>query len=290
MLVSAVSSEAQTLSTAAEFTVKFDGIIMHYFPASPLFTNARALIIQGNAMTLRHNPTLITPVDIDVAALRDATGQPVFCDNLHCRVKISGFDMQIGTADLKPAPDPLTVDLTFNDAPNMQRVTRGEIISSVADGLPAPPIAGFFELSGGALTASRFKVYASFKPDHDNEGSRPFAHVVSLHGFVAPNSVACLQIRSIHTWPDWEVVCHEKPEPLTITVENQGTHSSNGQPVPSTLHFALNKKVIVTALPFPHVCPSDGSGDDPACSSTTPLSQTKSMFDAIAGCANTQWP
>jgi len=280
--------------TSADYHVVFDGIVMHYFPQSGELPNARALIIQGNSVTLRHKPILITPRAIDVAALRDATGQPVFCDKVHCRVKISGYDIRIGTEDKQPAPNSLTPSAPFVDfVPHMQRVTKGKIIDTVINDLPGAPVAGFFELLGVSLSANKFDDTAFFYPDHDQEGDRYFADRVTLDGAVAPGSAACIQIRSDLTWPSWQVIKHTVAEPLEVTVVNRGTQmQSNGDPVHSSRHFALYKKLIATALDFPHVCPSDGNGDDDACPRKVApkVAGEIALTEAMAGCANTQWP
>ncbi|MEA2344162.1 MAG: hypothetical protein QOF63_2331 [Thermoanaerobaculia bacterium] len=288
LLIPGVSVEGQTTPSASDFHIVFDGIIMHFFRDYPLFKNARALIVQGNAMTLRHNPTLVTPVAIDVAALRDATGQPVFCDKEHCRVKIYGYDIRIGTEDEQPAPTSFTPDSYFIDwVPNLQRVTKGQIIGTATDDLPSGPIAGFFELLGDSLTANKFDVTASFYPDTANLGERYFADKVTLAGTVAAGSAACLQIRSATTWPLWQVIKHTSNEPLDIMVVNHSTKlQSNGEPIHSNRHFVLFKKLIGTTGEFPHVCPSDGHGDDDGC----PGGHTIVITEAMAGCANSQWP
>ena len=290
LLTSEVTAEGQPNPSAADFHVDFDGIIMHFFHDYPLFTNARAIIIEGNAMTLRHNPTLITPVAIDVAALRDATGQPVFCDKEHCRVKIYGYDIRIGTEDREPAPSSLMPDSSFVDwVPNMQRVTKGQIIGAATDDLPSGPIAGYFELLGVRLSATKFVIKASLYPDTDNEGERYFADRVTLVGTVAAGSAACIQIRSAKTWPLWQVIKHTSAEPLNVAVLNHGTRlQSNGEPIHSNRHFVLNKKLIMTTAEFPHVCPSDGNGDDDACPGGAAKRLVK--LEAMAGCANSQWP
>src|SRR3954469_21013217 len=182
----------RTSTTAAQpavstFEVKFDGLIVHDLdPRHP----QRALIIQGDA-SMPHVPLLVTEADIHEDALAAATGQPVFCGQasgeatITCRVFIDGFDMQIVGSDGSRALPSLEEDTnkTFSRlTPHLSRVTGGKLLDVVTAPTPPPGIAGFFELTGGTLSACRFKASGYFVPDLDNEKNRYFADVVSLNG------------------------------------------------------------------------------------------------------------
>ncbi len=260
---------------SATFTVTFDGLVVHdLYDKHP----KRALVVQGNAKSMRHVPLLITDTDIDENALSDSTGQPVFCGVMQgdtketCRVLIDGFDMQIVGADGSVLTPVLTIDSTFDDlTPHLQKVTKGTIRDSVASDLPGPPIAGFFELTGGTLTACAFARPAFFDKDHDfdHEGNRYFAEIVTLTGSIKSQSKAVLQIRSNATLGEWVPVPHSKDAPLAIRIDNHAPRH-NGKLMATPRHWALIRKVLILpADGFPAVCPAPydvNDDDEPACS------------------------
>jgi hypothetical protein len=238
---------------SSTFVVTFDGLIVHdLYKDHP----KRALIVQGGAVTMRHAPTLVVPADIDVAALRDATAQPVFCNKTECRVQISRFDMQIGTSDLERQPIEVSIDRSFSDVtPHLACVTRRGLLATVLSDLPESPIAGRFGLHDGTLHACRFVALGHFSPDYDIESDRFFADRVTLVGNMPTDAVAVLQIRSVATDGEWRVIKRFRSDnPLAVTIRN---HAANHKP--STRHFALNRKLLDEPLPpvsFPVVCPA----------------------------------
>ncbi|MEA2415088.1 MAG: hypothetical protein QOI58_1745 [Thermoanaerobaculia bacterium] len=325
LLMASVCAEAQQ-APQADFTVIFDGIILHAFPIKDsngklIFPNPRAFVIEGGAFSKRHYPTLIIKKpDIDVASLRDATGQPVSCTPEECRVPIIRYAMRIGTDDGNAVSGPPTVDKTFKTlTPHMSCITKGGGIQGiVTHDLPEGPIAGFFELLGNSLNACAFVDKAFFVPDSDNEGVRYFSDLVTLSGTVS-NGPAVLQIRSYST-TGWKTVARiNATTPLQIIVEN---HSHATQP--TSTHFSLNSKLIVTAVPLPVVCANDAADafcqnakkqltprppdqSEDACFPVQPLKicepplappvmpmMTRNApggnLEAMAGCANSQWP
>lgn len=323
ILMTSVCAQAQQASSS-DFLVTFDGIIMHTFPGPDENGNPRtprALVIEGDVFTKRHYPTLVIQhPDIDVAALRDATGQAVSCTPKECRVPIIRYAMRIGTEDKKPAPDPLHVKQSFNSlTPHMKCVTNNGGLQGIAlNDLPEGSIAGSFELNGGSLCATAFSEAAFFVPDYDHEGSRPFSEFVTLRGTVHTGS-AVLQILS-YTSGEWIPIARPHPSgELDILVLNH-SHAKT----PTSAHFVLNHKLMVTKDPFPVVCADlaldqfcqdahqhlDPRPHDPICfpepsaecnQAAPPGVPAASMasasshthlffFEATAGCANTQWP
>jgi hypothetical protein len=245
---------------ASTFLVTFDGLVVHdLYESHP----KRALIVQGGAFRMRHAPSLMVPLDIDVPALRDATGQPVFCDKEHCRVLISRFDMQIGTSDLSRTPVPVSIDSTFDAVtPHLACVTKRTLSASVLSDLPDAPLAGRFELHDGHLSACPFDAPAYFLDDYDQEGPRYFADKVFLTGMVQADAVAVLQIRSAITHGKWMPISRKGTDRLEIMIMNHAP-----TPKRSTRHFALNEKLMSESSvpnPFPVVCPVvfDSSTDD----------------------------
>jgi hypothetical protein len=319
LIVFCLFTAVSSAQTPADFHVVFDGIVMHYFPQANEWPNARAVILHGTKK-MPHRQVLVTPKDIDVAALQTATGHKVTCDAQNCRVTLNGFDVRIGNEKGDPSPGSLNhpPGETFDSlTPHLQCATKGTVNASVADQLPSGPIAGFFELLSGRLTACRFGAPAFFYPDNDQEGDRLFADKVMLDGAIEPNSTAVIQIRSSITWPKWAVVKHLKKEPLLLRVENHGVPGASGVLKPTNRHFILHAKVIVPKGKFPSICPvNPGDNDDPACNlgyqhhptlgtPACPLKDTgiicpktdmnafaeeRHRLEVMAGCANTQWP
>lgn len=329
-LTCAVLVLAATVSHADEtkkFRVIFDGIIIHDLceddPMKPAKEDPceghrpRAIVVQGNAFSMRHAAVLAAPLDIDVAALHNATGHIVRCDAYACRASIDGLDIRIGGED-SSEPSGLTVDRRFHLlTPHLYRVTGGIARRMTTSDLPEPPAGAYFELAGGTLSACAFPRRAFFKEDYDHEGLRWFADKVFFTGELGAK--AAIHIRSSDTGGKWKIVKRtgSKNERLKICIENHATNRKT-----SHRHFALNEKLLDTKEEFPAVCPDVRGNDaevDPRCPANSagvqpradalpaeyfcgddeddscpmkpvPVPEGSPSFEMVAGCANTQWP
>lgn len=264
VLCGAIGAAAQTV---AEYHVTFDGIIMHNLTD---IAKARALIVRGTD-DMPHQAILVTPPDIDIDALRAAIGkhQSFSCNPQECRFRIDAVALRIGTADASvAAPGPLNPTDSFrNYTPHMRGVTQGSLLPVVNEDLPSGPVAAYFELVGGSLSACTFPGSGFFFPDYDRESERKFADKVSLDGSVATGSVATLHVRSYVTKGQWVAVPRigAVRKPLVLKVENHAP-PENGKVAMSNRHFAINEQLIETMSPFPSVCVTTvGAGDDPKC-------------------------
>lgn len=281
-----VSTQLSAAQPATTFRVVFDGIIVHDLQ------HYQALVIHGGAMRMRHAPLLTVPADIDVAELRDATAQPVFCDEDHCHVLIDRFDMRIGTDDPERTPSPMkTPNSSFNSVPHLQCVTNRQLLQRVASDLPEGPVAGRFEFVEGTLSSYSSNDQGYFIPDNCNLSMHPFSGDVYLDGDLGPGQVSQLQIRSMATLGEWVVIDRYNTEQmLEIEVQNHGTRMA-----PSSRHFALLATVLTeSAAPFPIVCPEKiNSGDDvdEACKSPAPtVRHPFKIEEYLPGCTNSTWP
>jgi hypothetical protein len=281
-----VSTPLSATTPSTKFQVVFDGIIVHDL------RHNLALVVHGGAMKMRHAPLLIVPADINVAELRDATAQPVFCDADNCHVLIDRFDIRIGTDDPKRTPIPMkTPDASFNNVPHLLCVTKRELLQRVAGDLPEGPVAGRFDLVEGTLSSAITKDKGSFLPDYCQLGMPYFSGNVSLDGDLDPGQSPRLQIRSAATLGEWVVIDRDNTDPpLKITIKNHGTRMGH-----SSRHFALLATLLAESTDsFPIVCPekiNPGDDVDKVCKPpTTSVNDPFHTEEYLPGCANSTWP
>jgi hypothetical protein len=260
---------------ASTFEVNFDGLIIHDLdPEHP----QRSIIVQGDG-SMPHVPLLITGTDIDEATLAAATGQPVFCGvaagekDATCRVLIDKIDLRVVGSDGSSPLQALAEDAkkTFSNlTPHLSKVTSGTLLDSVTAATPPNGVAGFFELTGGTLSACALISAGYFVPDLDKEKNRFFADIVTLSGNVDPSVTAVLQIRSKATQDQWMSVTHDTATPLKITIDNHAPRKK-GTLTASTHHFDLLKKLLsVTPSGFPVVCAAPPQQSDTLCYNNKP--------------------
>jgi hypothetical protein len=249
----------------------------------------RAIVVDGNTFSMRHNPRLFVPTTVDQGALFRATGQIVSCDPYNwCWVDLIGADMRIrgSCPDLNQnkCKEPMTVsppvDSTFCDyVPQLRDgdFTGGELRESMRDlkALPSDGASGFFEIEGGRLYACAFANRGVFvDADHNQIGScRPFAKEVSWQGSTT-DGPAILEIRSNATAGKWVPVPGGNSGKLQLRIETVSTARRTPE------HFALHGKLLIsTILPTIDVCAIDPNLN--TC--------TDAQID-VPGCSDTGWP
>ena len=249
----------------------------------------RAIIIQGNAFGMRHEP-LLGVYGAELGSLNNLAGQPVqFCDHYYCWVLIRGIEMRVvdevvinGAATAVPLTDSVDEDPSFVDLVphlrNDQDIDGGELSASLkTEDLPPPPADGYFEMAGGSLSACPFVVEARFVHNGTPHDCRQFASLVFWWGHTANR--ARLQIKSKNG--DWKTVKLKSDDlPLKVAIANLGTEHHTSR------HFVLNEKIVANKLPtidttYCSVCQPSADHKCYAC--------TVSLND-IAGCSNSQWP
>lgn len=285
--------EAPTAILPSEFVVYYEGIVAHaqvirQINGVPKY-HRRAIIIQGNAFSMRHEP-LLGIYGADVGSLNNLAGQAVqSCDHYYCWVPIHGIEMRVvDEVDVNGVPTPVPItdsvneDDSFKDlVPHLQYdpdIDSGDLRASLkTEGLPPPPADGYFEMAGGTLTAAPFFKEARFVKQASPKACRQFAEMVFWSGHTANR--ARLQIKSRNG--DWETVkLKNKDMPLRVVIANVGTEHFTGR------HFILNEKVVTNQLPtidtdYCQVC-------QPSANHICYL-HTSALND-VAGCSDTQWP
>jgi hypothetical protein len=190
-----------------------------------------------------------------------------------CRVLIDKIDLRIVGSDGSSPLQALADDdkKTFSNlTPHLSKVTSGTLLDSVTAATPPNGVAGFFELTGGTLSACALVSAGFFVPDLDKEKNRFFADIVTLSGSVDPSVTAVLQIRSKATQDQWMSVTHDTATRLKITIDNHAPRKK-GVLTASTHHFDLLKKLLnVIPSGFPVVCVAPAQQSDTLCYNNQP--------------------
>jgi len=300
----AVSSN-ETFDANDAFEVTFEGIIMHAHFCDPELSTPdqcvhmrRAILVESGVLTsMRHNGELSVPKDVDVASLRDATGEWVQCPSAAatCTVRIQGLDMKIVDKDGQPPPGTLLIDSSYESLlPHMHddpHIMGGGLASSMTTHeLPNAPASGFFEIEGGGnLKACPF---TEDKPSHRRAGGKFFT--INAEGKKSEGECRSfaqsvrwshdqikkpqLLISSPFSGGRWMPIRFTTPHALSFTVRNDPADKTMlGTPK----HFVLYEKLLPQArLPKIEEC------DVQPCAVCREVgSQVR-----VPGCADSAWP
>jgi hypothetical protein len=251
---------ADRVRDGADLHISFAGLICHVFDAQHA---PRAVMVRGTA-AMPHRATMVLS-ERQIAA----TDVALSCSNGECSVDLQNTAVKFlhgGRASFEPGG-------SFDRiVPHLQAVTNGEMNAlrdEVFDDVPSPGnvIAAYFELPSGALTAVPFAQTASFDPDYENRGLRPFPQGVFLSGHVAQPELLIRRAGDAR----WSHIRFRAGSTIDIRVSNEPV--TGGDAMHEMLYYGLSKNPLVNQ-------PVVAAGTSPGIGARV----------VVPGCSDTQWP